>query len=292
MSYVSEKTNSSNITNEMESEFKFNNYYKTIMVNSNNKKTNTILRKTSRLNSGRSSNIISLNKKCGKDFGLMDKFEENKNSFLNKNKGKNKVNLLFKNLLIREKQKSYRKNTVQVNNYNMYIREQPTETQIVVNNNFSLIQSFLRQTRSNFNNKYNVIYSISDWRQKEKVQTLFDSIKKYQHKNTFSDYLKIRLLKKSNSSKLETKIAQKNFLKKNNIEVKISSLNNYLTNDSLKNIIHKNNLIKIKTINEVKNIKMPNILRKNNTDIFYNNNTLFKTMPIKKLKMKKRPSFI
>ena len=40
---------------------------------------------------------------------------------------------------------------------------------------------FLNQTKSNFNNKYQVIYSISDWRQKDKVKNLLNTIKINQH---------------------------------------------------------------------------------------------------------------
>ena len=178
MSYIPEKTNSSNITNEAESEFKFNSYYKTI-INKKNKMTNTFIRKKSRLNSFKPSTIISLNKNPEfiSNYGNRNyKLEENKNSILSKNLGKNrfnKLNMLFKNLLIREKQKTYRKNSVQVNEYNMYIKEEPKKTQIIVNNNSSLLRTFLSQTRSNFNNKYKVIYSISDWRQKNKIKNLF-----------------------------------------------------------------------------------------------------------------------
>ena len=65
-----------------------------------------------------------------------------------------------------------------------------------------------------------------------------------------------------------------------------TSLINNFTNDYLKDILHKNNLIKIKTMNEIKSKPKPYQLRKSATDIFYRNNTFFKTMPmpIKKLK--------
>ncbi len=67
-------------------------------------------------------------------------------------------------------------------------------------------------------------------------------------------------------------------------------LYNNIFNDYLKNIFHKNNLIKLKTMNEVS--KKLNKLKKNKTDIFYDNNLLFKTMPIsgKKLKKEKKTS--
>ena len=297
MSYVSEKTNSSNVTNEFDSEFKFNSYYKSI-INKTNKMTNTFFRKKTRLNSVKPPTIISLNKKP-EDISSYDsrnyKLEENKNSILSKNNRKNrlnKINLLFKNLLIREKQKTYRKNLVQINQYNMYIKEEQKNPQIIVNNNSSLLKTFLSQTRSNFNNKYKVIYSISDWKQKDKVKTLLNSIKKNQHKNNFSDFLKVKLLKRCSSSKMRLKKIDKN--KNNNFEKVDSSqtsLINNFTNDYLKDILHKNNLIKIKTMNEIKAKQKPYQLRKSATDIFYRNNTFFKTMPIKKLKINKKNSF-
>ena len=296
MSYVSEKTNSSNITNEVESEFKFNSYYKTI-INKNDKMTNTLIRKKSRLNSFKPSTIISLNKnpKVISNYGNRNyKLEENKNSILSKKLGEkrfNKLNMLFKNLLIREKQKTYRKNSVQVNEYNMYIREEPKKTQIIVNNNSSLLRTFLSQTRSNFNNKYKVIYSISDWRQKNKIKTLLSSIKKIQHKNNFQDFLKVKLSKRCASSKMRLKKLDK--IKNNNFEnatsVQTSLINNF-TNDYLKAILHKNSLIKVKTMNEIKAKPKPNQLRKSSTEIFHRNNTFFKTMPIKKVKMNKNAS--
>ena len=55
-------------------------------------------------------------------------------------------------------------------------RHENDKLNYVVNNNSSLIKSFLNQTKSNFNNKYKVIYSISDWRQKSKVKTLLNTI--------------------------------------------------------------------------------------------------------------------
>ena len=201
MSYVSEKTNSSNVTNEFDSEFKFNSYCRSI-INKTNKMTNTFFRKKTRLNSFKPSTIISLNKnpKVISNYGNRNyKLEENKNSILSKNNRKNrlnKINMLFKNLLIREKQKTYRKNLVQINQYNMYIKEEQKNPQIIVNNNSSLLKTFLSQTRSNFNNKYKVIYSISDWKQKDKVKTLLNSIKKNQHKNNLFDFLKTKLLKR------------------------------------------------------------------------------------------------
>ena len=295
MSYISEKTNSSNLTNEIESEFKFSNYYKTIF-NKSNKMTNTLIRKTSGLNSRKSSTIISLNKREKElSNNLNELIEENKNSLLFKDIKANRLNMLFKNLLIREKQKNYRKNTVQVTSYNMCMKkEELKKAPFIVKNNSSLLQSFLKQTKSNFNNKYKVIYSISDWKQKNKIKTLLNSIKKYQHKNDFPDCIKGKLIKRFSSAKTRIKSINKiidnknsNYANKNE-----TSLNNYLQKDYLKDIFHKNNLIKLKTLNEIKNNSKPNILRKSNTDIFYSNNTLFKTMPFDKLKMKKRRSFI
>lgn len=295
MSYISEKTNSSNITHEQDSDFKFSNYYKTI-VDKTDKMTNTLIRKSLGLNSCKTSRICSLNKKYGKKlsnkYSIIGIKEDNKNSNLFKDQKKNHLNMLFKNLLIREKQKAFKKNIVEVKDYNMYIKkEEPSKTQFIVSNNSSLFKSFLSQTRSNFNNKYKVVYSVSDWRQKTKVKSLLNSIKKYQHKYNFSDFLKIKLLKKCSSNLVLETLQNKNNKNIKNATFDKIGLNNNSTNDYFKDIFHKNNLIKIKTLNEIKYNLKQNVLRKTNTDIFYRNNTLFKTMPFNKLKKKKRGSF-
>jgi hypothetical protein len=78
----------------------------------------------------------------------------------------------------------------------------------------------------------------------------------------------------------------------NKINFDITPKKEILRNDYLKDIYHKNDLIKIKTMKAIRDNKKPIIkLKKSNTDIFYNNNTLFRTMPVKKLKMIKKSSF-
>ena len=162
-------------------------------------------------------------------------------------------------------------------------RHENDKLNYVVNNNSSLIKSFLNQTKSNFNNKYKVIYSISDWRQKSKVKTLLNTIKSYQYKNNFSDYLTNKLHKKPFQMKITKK---KNIIKK--VETSKIALYN-ISKDYFQNIFHKNNLIKVKTMNDIK--YKPNQLRKNNTDIFDKNNTFFRTMPINKLKKPDKNTF-
>ena len=284
MSCVSEKTNSSNMddmTKDAESECKFFNYYKTIITKSN-KTTNTFIRRAAKLNSyKRCSSIIKRNgftKKVNSISNSTDKIKEKKSNQSNKlilNPKHYKLNFLFNNLLIREKQKTFRKNTVKVRSYDIR-KDEPSKLNYVVNSNYSLLSSFLKQTKSNFNNKYKVVYSISDWRKKKKIKTLLNTIKSYQHKSNFTDYLTNKLYRKINPTK---KIAKMD-VNKNDESSKIPLYNT--SGDYFKNIFHQNYLIKIKTMNDIK--FKPNQLRKSKTEIFDKNNTFFKTMPMKKLK--------
>ena len=290
MSCISEKTNSSNMdemTKDAESECKFLNYYKSI-INESNKTITSFKRKNAKFNSFiKRSSIIKSNsftQKVNKISNSIDKIKKDKSIPVYENPKKYRINLLFNNLLIREKQNTFRKNCVQVNSYNMFIkRHENDKLNYVVNNNSSLIKSFLNQTKSNFNNKYKVIYSISDWRQKSKVKTLLNTIKSYQYKNNFSDYLANKLHKKPFQTKITKK---KNIIKK--VETSKIALYN-ISKDYFQNIFHKNNLIKVKTMNDIK--YKPNQLRKNNTDIFDKNNTFFRTMPINKLKKPDKNTF-
>ena len=287
MSFVSEKTNSSNITNEPDPEFKFNDYYQTI-IRKSNKMTNTIYRKSSELNSIKSSTISSQIRKEKNIINYENKVvkvEENKNPILSGLK-KNKLNMLFKNLLIREKQKPIKRNSVKINEYNLYIKKEPKKINFIVNNNSSLFKLFLSQNRSNFNNKYKAVYSISDWRQKNHVISLLDSIKRNEHRNNFQEFLKLQLAKKYSSCRIGLKKSMDN-----KINFDITPKKEILRNDYLKDIYNKKDLIKIKTMKAIRDNKKRIKLKKSNTDIFYNNNTLFRTMPVKKLKMIKKSSF-
>ena len=250
------------------------------------------------LNSYRTPSHIKLENKpknASSQANSTDRIEENKSNIIQKPKNlklkQNKIHILFNNLLIRENQKTFRGHSFQIKNYKMFIkRDELVKTPSIVNNNSSLFKTFLNQTKSNFNNKYKVVYSISDWRKKNEVNTLFDSIKTYQHKNNFSDYLRKKLTKRATTLRLKK---MRDYIKKEKEETeninKILLYNN-IFNDYLKNIFHKNNLIKLKTMNEVS--KKLNKLKKNKTYIFYDNNLLFKTMPISGRKLKKKKTSI
>jgi len=295
MSRFTEKANTSSMTSEVESEYKLNNYYKTI-IEQNNKKINTsfkkisnpLLNKPTKLYPYKSpAKYIRINNQGKEVISHANCTEEEKTNVFAKNIKKNRVNIIFNNLLIREKQKTLRRNTVLVANYNMYMKkEEFNKNKYVVNNNSSLFRTFINQTKSNFNNKYKVIYSISDWRQGSKVQDLFNSIKSYQHKNNFPDNLKGKLLRRCSTSKLRFRKPKDNIDEFGSMH-KIEFYNS--SNDYLKNIFHKNNLIKIKTIKDIKTNKAT--IRRSSSDIFYKNNTLFRTMPISKLKVKKMRSY-
>ena len=292
-----DKSVSSNIS-EADSDFKFSRYYKNILQKSKKKIAYKFYKYKTNLNSYRTPSHIKLENKpknAISQANSTNRIEENKSNIIQKPKNlklkQNKIHILFNNLLIREKQKTFRGHSFQIKNYKMFIkRDELVKTPSIVNNNSSLFKTFLNQTKSNFNNKYKVVYSISDWRKKNEVNTLFDSIKTYQHKNNFSDYLRKKLTKRTTTLRLKKK---RDYIKKEKEETeninKILLYNN-IFNDYLKNIFHKNNLIKLKTMNEVS--KKLNKLKKNKTDIFYDNNLLFKTMPIsgKKLKKEKKTS--
>lgn len=292
-----DKSVSSNIS-EADSDFKFSRYYKNILQKSKKKIAYKFYKYKTNLNSYRTPSHIKLENKpknAISQANSTNRIEENKSNIIQKPKNlklkQNKIHILFNNLLIREKQKTFRGHSFQIKNYKMFIkRDELVKTPSIVNNNSSLFKTFLNQTKSNFNNKYKVVYSISDWRKKNEVNTLFDSIKTYQHKNNFSDYLRKKLTKRTTTLRLKK---MRDYIKKEKEETeninKILLYNN-IFNDYLKNIFHKNNLIKLKTMNEVS--KKLNKLKKNKTDIFYDNNLLFKTMPIsgKKLKKEKKTS--
>ena len=297
MSMLLDKSVSSNIS-EADSDFKFSRYYKNILQKSKKKIAYKFYKYKTNLNSYRTPSHIKLENKpknAISQANSTNRIEENKSNIIQKPKNlklkQNKIHILFNNLLIREKQKTFRGHSFQIKNYKMFIkRDELVKTPSIVNNNSSLFKTFLNQTKSNFNNKYKVVYSISDWRKKNEVNTLFDSIKTYQHKNNFSDYLRKKLTKRTTTLRLKK---MRDYIKKEKEETeninKILLYNN-IFNDYLKNIFHKNNLIKLKTMNEVS--KKMNKLKKNKTDIFYDNNLLFKTMLIsgKKLKKEKKTS--
>ena len=297
MSMLLDKSVSSNIS-EANSDFKFSRYYKNILQKSKKKIGYKFYKYKTNLNSYRTPSHIKLENKpknASSQANSTDRIEENKSNIIQKPKNlklkQNKIHILFNNLLIRENQKTFRGHSFQIKNYKMFIkRDELVKTPSIVNNNSSLFKTFLNQTKSNFNNKYKVVYSISDWRKKNEVNTLFDSIKTYQHKNNFSDYLRKKLTKRATTLRLKK---MRDYIKKEKEETeninKILLYNN-IFNDYLKNIFHKNNLIKLKTMNEVS--KKLNKLKKNKTDIFYDNNLLFKTMPISGRKLKKKKTSI
>ena len=139
-----------------------------------------------------------------------------------------------------------------------------------------MFKSFLSKTKSNFNNKYNIIYSISDWKKKEQINKLFNSIKQYQKKNNFSNFLEIKANKRCLSAK---KLKLRNNLSSNN-NIFINNILGNQTNSFLENIFHKNNSIKIKTLDFINN--KPEDKTKRKDEIFHSNNIFFKTMPLKK----------
>ena len=299
MSVLLDKTVSSNIS-EADSDFKFSKYYKNILQKSKKKITYNFQSYRDNLNKYKSFGQIRLknkSKEASSQANSTDKFEVDNYSKKPRNLKQSKINLLFNNLLIREKQKTFKNNSfnsLKINDYKMLIKNDnyPKTPPYIVNNNSSLFKLFLNQTKSNFNNKYQVIYSISDWRQKDKVKNLLNTIKINQHKNNFSDYLRTRLIKRSSLLRLKRIKDDINKEKEETDSINKISLYNSISNDYLKNIIHKNNLIKLKTMNAMKNNLIKLKLKKNKSDIFYDNNLLFETMPMRGLNTEKKNSTI
>ena len=293
MSVLFDKTVSSNLSSE-DSDFKFSKYYKNILQNSKKRIAYKFQNYKANVNKFKSlshNRLKNKSKEASSQANSTDQLEIDNYKKKPPNLKQNRINILFNNSLIREKQKTYRNNSsFKINDYKMLIKNDnfPKTPPYIVNNNSSLFKLFLDQTKSNFNNKYQVIYSISDWRQKDKVKSLFESIKTNQHKNSFSDYLRAKLIKHSSIMRLKRIKYDINKEKEETDSLNKISLYNNICNDFLKNTFHKNNLIKLKTMSEVNNKVFT--LKKNKSAIFYDNNSLFKTMPMRELKTEQKNS--
>jgi len=293
MSVLFDKTISSNISSE-DSDFNFSKYYKNILQKSKKRITYKFQDYKANLNKFKLLNHLRLknrSKEASSQANSSDKLELDNIYRKPPNLKQSRINLLFNNLLIREKQKTYRNNySFKINDCKMLIKNDnfPKTPPYIVNNNSSLFKLFLDQTKSNFNNKYQVIYSISDWRQKDKIKNLFNTIKTNQHKNNFSEYLKTRLIKRSSILRLKRIKDDINKEKEETDSINKISLYNSISNDNLKNIFHRNHLIKLKTMNVIKDKLFKLKLKKNKSDIFYDNNLLFETMPLSGLNTEKK----
>ena len=284
MSKIFEKSeaNSSNMNDiTIESEFKISSFYNKITskYNNNNKK-NIFNRRNSNPVTYRKIHILNnFNQDIMNYSKSTNQSEENKTKtklFLKENK-ENQANSLFNNSFLREKQKRFRLSSTSMKNYHIFLDcDKKNNTFNIVDNNNKMFNAFLSQTKSNFNNKYNIIYSVSDWRKKEEISKLFNSIKKYQNKYIFSNYLENKINKRCVSAKRIN--LNNNLTSKNNSNILfLNQSNNFLDN-----IYHKNNLIKVKTVDFVSG-KQDNS-KKRNVHIFDSNNMFFKTMPFKNKK--------
>ena len=279
------------IQDSIESSSLISNYYK---INSKyiNKKGNIY---------NRSNSALGIHKKINNRYRdnlnnsrSTNQSEESKTKFFMKENKENQVTL-FNNSFIREKQRTFRIKSVNLKNYNLNFNYNNENNKIMygykfVNNDKKLFKSLFSQTRSNFNNKYKIIYSVSDLNQKGKIKNIIDTIKKYQNKSYFTKYLEKKLNRRCLSSKSIIK-KDDNFSLNN---LSISSRWNKLllpkkANNFWENFKHNNNLIKVKTLDLLSN-KIQNLKKKDN-NIFYNNNTFFKTMPKKPI-IKKRDDHI
>jgi hypothetical protein len=279
------------IQDSIESSSLISNYYK---INSKyiNKKGNIY---------NRSNSTLAIHKKINNRYRdnlnnsrSTNQSEESKTKFFMKENKENQVTL-FNNSFIREKQRTFRIKSVNLKNYNLNFNYNNKNNKIMygykfVNNDKKLFKSLFSQTRSNFNNKYKIIYSVSDLNQKGKIKNIIDTIKKYQNKSYFTKYLEKKLNRRCLSSK--SIIKKDDNFNLNNLSIS-SRWNKLLlpkkANNFWENFKHNNNLIKVKTLDLLSN-KIQNLKKKDN-NIFYNNNTFFKTMPKKPI-IKKRDDHI
>jgi hypothetical protein len=279
------------IQDSIESSSLISNYYK---INSKyiNKKGNIY---------NRSNSALAIHKKINNRYRdnlnnsrSTNQSEESKTKFFMKENKENQVTL-FNNSFIREKQRTFRIKSVNLKNYNLNFNYNNENNKIMygykfVNNDKKLFKSLFSQTRSNFNNKYKIIYSVSDLNQKGKIKNIIDTIKKYQNKSYFTKYLDKKLNRRCLSSK--SIIKKDDNFNLNNLSIS-SRWNKLLlpkkANNFWENFKHNNNLIKVKTLDLLSN-KIQNLKKKDN-NIFYNNNTFFKTMPKKPI-IKKRDDHI
>ena len=284
MSKIFEKSeaNSSNMNDiTIESEFKISSFYNKITSKYNNSnKKNIFNRRKSIPATYRKIHILNnYNQDIMNYSKSTNQSEENKTKLFLKENKENQANSLFNNSFLREKQKRFRLSSTNMNNYHIYLDcDKKNNTFNIVDNNNKMLNAFLSQTKSNFNNKYNIIYSVSDWRKKEEISKLFNAIKKNQNKYNFSIYLENKINKRCSSAK-RIKF-DNNLTSKNNSNSNILILNQ--SNNFLENIYHRNNLIKVKTVNYVSG--KPDKSKKRNVHIFDSNNMFFKTMPFKNKK--------
>lgn len=283
MSIISEKSNKDSTSSNMldifqetfDSEYKANSFYAKITSKYNKKHINNLFKRTwinpnsyIKNNLGNLTNKDSINdNKSIKDTLL------NKDNMLLKENKENQVTSLFNNSLLRQKQQKFRLNSVVTRNYHIYLDcNKNVNAYNIISNNTKMFQSFISQNKSNFNNKYKMIYCISNFKQKEHIKKLFESIKKMQNKENFSNYLSKRCY-----SAKRVKIKNSNNLSGSNNWNRTLLLNH--SNNFLGNIFHRNDLIKIKTMDFIND--KSDILTNRNKPIFDSNNIFFKTMPLK-----------
>ena len=280
-------TNSSNMNDmTIESEFNLNNFYSKITSIYNKKNNKQIYFNRRKSNPTKFQRLNVLNNFSHDNMNYSkstNQSEENKTKtkFNLKENKENQVNSIFNNSFIREKQKIFRFNSINMRNYHIYLNcDKKNNTFDIVDNNSKMYKAFLSKTKSNFNNKYNIIYSISNWRKKDQINKLFNSIKKYQNKFDFYNYLENKVNNRCFSAKrleLNNNLTN-NMPSKNNNICKILIENQ--SKEFMRNIFHKNNLIKIKTVDFMSNKLDIGKIAKDK--VFYSNNILFKTMPLKK----------
>ena len=158
---------------------------------------------------------------------------------------KNETKLILSNKLYHLREKNIKFSPCRYNLFNVP----------VIENNNSLEETIKQQTVSNFNNKYNLKYKTKNPKEKEKIKTLFNMLKK--HKD--SEFQKKIDLKKYNSIKKKYKIYiddnKQTERPKTGYLNKLKINNKYSSNKKLDNYVNKKmyNMISIKTMNFLEN---------------------------------------
>lgn len=295
-----------NISNKLSSNF---GNYSTVSNDSAIIKTNSNTKSRFLLTNSKKKNIINLNEKkpefqrkfnystkstwaCEKRAinRFNDYFSYIKDKKQNKEKvsKENQVTLFFNNSFLNNYYNNINISRIKINKNHLQVKDEynPNHDYCkIVNNEKSLVNAFMSQTKNNFNNSYKIIYSSPDSRKRKYILKCFDSIKKYKNKNidnknSIQNIVMKEIFKNSN------KIIKK---KKNNF-INISTKNNPVliipSTINMKSFFTRGYKMNVKTLKMADNISKENsykVLENNKERLvksaFYRNNHFFKTVP-------------
>ena len=219
-----------------------------------------------------------------------DYFSYNKDKKKNKENisKENQVTLFFNNSFLNNYYNNININRIKINKNCLKLNDEYTphnDYYKIVKNDKNLVNAFMSQTKSNFNNSYKIMYSNPDSRKRKYIQKCFDSIKKNKNKNIDTKN-SIRNIAMKEIFKKTNKITKK---KKNNHNYASAKNNPVLiipSSINMKYFFTRCNKMNIKTMKLTDNISKENaykIIENNKERIvksaFYRNNHFFKTVP-------------